>query len=132
MDKSAIFRVATAACLLASTSLLGIEIRQKEVRFPDGRIKERYGYYLDEKKREVREGTDEEFFANGAKKGALEWKAGKESGPVVYYFPDGRKSYEANYRDGKKNGFATVWYQSGQKQWQTVFRDGMTNGVWRE
>ena len=94
-------------------------------------MKERYAYYLDDKKHEVRDGLDEEFFNNGNKKGEIPWQDGKENGLVVYYYADGRKSYEANYKEGKKNGYATVWYQNGQKQWQTVFREGLTNGVWR-
>ncbi|MEO7424992.1 MAG: toxin-antitoxin system YwqK family antitoxin [Fibrobacteria bacterium] len=118
--------------LVAGSPAPAPEILKKEIKFPDGKIKERYAYYLDDKKREVRDGLDEEFFNNGAKKGEILWQAGKENGPVIYYYADGRKSYEANYREGKKNGYATVWYPTGQKQWQTVFRDGMTNGVWRE
>lgn len=108
------------------------EIRKKEIAFPDGRIKERYGYYLDGEGREVRDGLGEEFFADGAKKAEIAWRDGKEDGPVIYFHPDGRKSYEANFKEGKKNGYATVWYPSGQKQWQTVFRNGLAHGVWRE
>jgi antitoxin component YwqK of YwqJK toxin-antitoxin module len=104
----------------------------KEIQYPDGKLKERFTYYIDAQKREVRDGLDEEFHPNGAKKGEIHWQDGKENGLVVYYYPDGRKSYEANYKDGKKNGFATVWYPNGQKQWQTVFREGLTHGVWRE
>jgi antitoxin component YwqK of YwqJK toxin-antitoxin module len=107
-------------------------IQSKEISFPDGKLREKYSYYLDEKKHEVKDGLDEEYFNSGAKKGEILWQDGKENGPVVYYYADGRKSYEANYREGKKNGYATVWYPTGQKQWQTVFRDGLTNGVWRE
>jgi antitoxin component YwqK of YwqJK toxin-antitoxin module len=108
------------------------ESHKKEVKYPDGKIKERYSYYLDDKKHEVRDGLGEEFFNNGNKKGEIPWQDGKESGAVIYYYADGRKSYEANYKEGKKNGYATVWYQNGQKQWQTVFREGLTHGVWRE
>jgi antitoxin component YwqK of YwqJK toxin-antitoxin module len=108
------------------------EMHKKEIKFPDGTLKERYAYYLDDKKHEVRDGLDEEFFSGGAKKGEIIWQDGKENGSVIYYYADGRKSYEANYKDGRKNGYATVWYQTGQKQWQTVFRDGLTHGVWRE
>lgn len=104
---------------------------KREIQFPDGKLKERYAYYLDGQ-REVRDGLDEEFYPNGSKKGEIPWQNGKEDGLVVYYYQDGRKSYEANYREGKKNGFATVWYPNGQKQWQTVFRAGLTHGVWRE
>ncbi len=125
----------TVAALLAlptAWAAAAPEIHKKEIKFPDGKIKERYSYYLDDKKREVRDGLDEEFFNTGSKKGEILWQDGKENGAVVYYYADGRKSYEANYKEGKKNGYATVWYQTGQKQWQTVFRDGLTHGVWRE
>lgn len=108
------------------------QILEKEIRHPDGRIKERYRYYLDAENREVRDGLQEEFFADGAKKGEITWRDGKENGSVLYFHPDGRKSYEANYVDGKKNGFATVWHPNGQRQWQTVFRNGLSHGVWRE
>ena len=107
-------------------------VKQKEILFPDGKLKERYSVYLDDQNREVREGLDEEFYPGGGKKGQITWQDGKENGLVTYYYPDGRKSYEANYREGKKNGYATVWYPSGQKQWQTVFRESLTNGLWRE
>lgn len=108
------------------------EIHKKEIKFPDGKLKERYSYYLDAKQHEVRDGLDEEFFISGTKKGEIPWEDGKENGVVSFYYADGRKSYEASYKDGKKNGYATVWYQTGQKQWQTVFREGLTHGVWRE
>ena len=119
-------------CMAAAHAAPAPEIHKKEIKFPDGKIKETYSYYLDDKKHEVRNGLDEEFFASGSKKGEIPWLDGKENGPVIYYYADGRKSYEANYKDGKKNGYATVWYQNGQKQWQTVFREGLTHGVWRE
>lgn len=104
----------------------------KEIQYPEGKLKERFTYYIDPEKREVRDGMDEEFYPNGGKKGEIPWQGGKENGLVVYYYQDGRKSYEANYKEGKKNGFATVWYPNGQKQWQTVFHEGFTHGVWRE
>lgn len=119
---------AAASAAPASTP----ELRKKEIKYPDGKIKETYSYYLDDTNHEVRDGLDEEFFNNGSKKGEIPWQDGKENGPVIYYYADGRKSYEANYKDGRKNGYATVWYQNGQKQWQTVFRAGLTHGVWRE
>ncbi|HKP96551.1 MAG TPA: toxin-antitoxin system YwqK family antitoxin [Fibrobacteria bacterium] len=130
----AILAAAFSAALLAAPAGAAAppEIQKKEIKFPDGKIKEKYSYYLDDKKNEVRDGLDEEFFGNGAKKGEIPWQDGKENGLVIYYYADGRKSYEANYKEGKKNGYATVWYQTGQKQWQTVFRDGLTHGVWRE
>ncbi len=104
----------------------------KEIHFPDAKLKEKYSYYIDELKHEIRDGLDSEFYPNGVKKGQITWQDGHETGPVTYYYADGRKSYEANYIEGKKNGFSTVWYQNGQKQWQTVFHEGLTNGVWRE
>jgi antitoxin component YwqK of YwqJK toxin-antitoxin module len=125
-------RIFSTLFQLAVISVWSNEIRQKETHFPDGKIKEHYSYYLDEKKREVRDGLAEEFFPGGTKKGEIQWQAGKENGFVVYYHPNGRKSYEANYLLGKKTGFATVWYENGQKQWQTVFLAGLTHGVWRE
>jgi antitoxin component YwqK of YwqJK toxin-antitoxin module len=127
-------RVALAASLAAAAISLSqaSEPRQKEVLYPDGKIKERYFYVKDEAGREVREGLDEEFYQDGTKKGSRNWKDDLEDGPVVYFHPNGRKSYESNYTKGKKNGFSTVWYANGQKQWQTTFRDGKTNGRWRE
>jgi len=110
----------------------GPVIAKKEIPYPDGKLKERFDYFIDGQQREVRDGLDEEFYPNGSKKGEIPWRNGKEDGLVVYYYQDGRKSYEANYKEGKKNGFATVWYPNGQKQWQTVFRAGLTHGVWRE
>jgi antitoxin component YwqK of YwqJK toxin-antitoxin module len=118
---------------LASLSLaLGFDIHPKEVLYPDGKTKERYTYYKDEKGHEIRDGVDEEFYQDGSKKGSRTWKKDLEDGPVVYFHPNGRKSYETNYTAGKKNGFSTVWYANGQKQWQTTFREGKTNGRWRE
>lgn len=108
------------------------DLLTKEVKYSDGTVKERYTYVLDEKRREVREGTNEEFYPGGAKKGVRNWKNGQTEGSVVYYHPNGRKSYEANYVNGKKNGFATVWYMNGQKQWETTFKAGKTHGRWRE
>lgn len=104
----------------------------KELKHPDGSLKERYSYTLNEKSHEVRVGLDEEFYMGGAKKGVRTWKDGQIEGAVVYFHPNGRKSYEANYVNGKKNGFATVWYMNGQKQWQTTFKGGKTHGRWRE
>jgi antitoxin component YwqK of YwqJK toxin-antitoxin module len=104
----------------------------REIQFPDGKLKERFAYFVDAQNREVRDGQDEEFYPNGGKKGEIAWQNGKENGPVIYYYQDGRKSYEANYKEGKKHGYATVWYPNGQKQWQTVFREGLTHGLWRE
>ena len=104
----------------------------KEIHFSDGKLKERFRYFIDRQNREVRNGLDEEFYPNGSKKGETSWRDGKEDGLVVYYYSDGRKSYEANYNEGRKNGYATVWHPNGQKQWQTVFRDGLTHGLWRE
>jgi antitoxin component YwqK of YwqJK toxin-antitoxin module len=132
MAKSLLFRIFATVFLLAAVSAWPVENKKREVHSPDGKLKERYSYYLDDKKHEVRNGSAEEFFPNGTKKGEIVWQDGKENGLVVYYYADGRKSYEANYKDGKKNGYATVWYQTGQKQWQTVFRTGLTHGVWRE
>lgn len=119
-------------CAVFPFAASAAEIQKKELKYPDGKLKERYSFYLDDKQHEVRDGLDEEFFNNGNKKGEIAWRDGKENGPVIYYYADGRKSYEANYKEGKKNGYATVWYQNGQKQWQTVFREGLTHGVWRE
>jgi antitoxin component YwqK of YwqJK toxin-antitoxin module len=132
MPGKATYRIFSALAMIAAVSVWSIDLRKKEIHFPDGKIKERYGYYLDEKKREVRDGLAEEFYPSGAKKGEIQWQAGKENGLVVYYHSNSRKSYEANYLLGKKTGFATVWYDNGQKQWQTVFRAGLTHGVWRE
>ncbi len=132
MADSPLFRIFVPVFLTAALSAWSAEILQKEVHFPDGKLKEHYSYYLDDKKHEVRDGAAEEFYPTGTKKGEIVWQDGKENGLVVYYYPDGRKSYEANYKEGKKNGYATVWYPSGQKQWQTVFRTGLTHGVWRE
>lgn len=106
--------------------------KTREIRYPDGKLKERFAYFVDAQNREVRDGQDEEFYPNGSKKGEIAWQNGKENGPVIYYYQDGRKSYEANYKDGRKHGYATVWYPNGQKQWQTVFREGLTHGLWRE
>jgi antitoxin component YwqK of YwqJK toxin-antitoxin module len=117
---------------LGTASAAAASNKTKEIQYPDGKLKERFTYTIDAQNREIREGQDQEFFANGAKKGEITWQNGKENGPVIYYYPDGRKSYEANYREGKKNGYATVWYPNGQKQWQTVFREGLTHGLWRE
>jgi antitoxin component YwqK of YwqJK toxin-antitoxin module len=122
------------AILLAvgAASAAGAGNKTKEIQYPDGKLKERFAYFIDAQGREVRDGRDEEFFPNGGKKGELTWQNGKENGLVIYYYPDGRKSYEANYQEGKKHGYATVWYPTGQKQWQTVFREGLTHGLWRE
>ncbi len=130
---AALFCAFAVSCLAVSVHAAPAgELKKKDVKFPDGKTKEHYSYFLDDKKHEVKDGLDEEFFNNGNKKGEIPWQDGKENGPVIYYYPDSRKSYEANYKEGKKNGYATVWYQNGQKQWQTVFREGLTNGVWRE
>lgn len=112
--------------------LVAAETKVKEVKYPDGNIKERYSYYLDGKGLEVRDGVNEEFYPTGGKKGVRTWKAGQTEGAVIYYHPNGRKSYETNYVNGKKNGFATVWYMNGQKQWETTFKAGKTHGRWRE
>jgi antitoxin component YwqK of YwqJK toxin-antitoxin module len=123
---------ALSALFLALTVVsVSAQPRQKEVLYPDGKLKERYGYTVEGGK-ETREGLDEEFYQDGSKKGSRNWKNDLEDGPVVYYHPNGRKSYESNYTAGKKNGFSTVWYANGQKQWQTTFREGKTNGRWRE
>ena len=119
-------------CLAAISLSFGADAKVKELRYPDGNIKERYTYVLDEKNHEVRQGLNEEWYPGGVKKGERNWKDGLTEGAVVYFHPNGRKSYEANYSNGKKSGFATVWYMSGQKQWQTTFRNGKTNGRWRE
>ncbi|MDQ3002219.1 MAG: toxin-antitoxin system YwqK family antitoxin [Fibrobacterota bacterium] len=135
LSKSA-SRAMMALCLAITALVLipahGADLRKKEINYPDGKLKEQYSYYLDDKKQEVRDGLGEEFFNTGTKKGEIPWQDGKENGPVIYFYADGRKSYEATYKDGKKNGYATVWYQDGQKQWQTVFREGLTHGAWRE
>jgi antitoxin component YwqK of YwqJK toxin-antitoxin module len=118
--------------LTAGVHPAAAELLVKELRYPDGSLKERYSCTLDAQGHEVREGLDEEWHPGGAKKGQRTWKDGKIEGTVVYYHPNGRKSYETNYVAGKKNGFATVWYLNGQKQWQTTFRNGTANGHWRE
>lgn len=122
-----------ALCFAAAIHATGVtEANLKELKFPDGSLKERYTYLLDGQGQEVRHGLDEEFYQDGAKKGVRTWKDGRIEGAVVYYHPNGRKSYEAHYVDGRKNGFATVWYMNGQKQWQTTFKAGKTHGRWRE
>jgi antitoxin component YwqK of YwqJK toxin-antitoxin module len=126
------FILLTLVFATVSLSVWAGENRIKETLYPGGKTKERYTYYLDAKKHEVRDGVAEEYFTTGTKKGEITWQDGKENGLVIFYFPEGRKSYEANYKAGKKNGFATVWYPNGQKQWQTVFQSGLTHGVWRE
>jgi hypothetical protein len=118
--------------LLQLPPVLAGEPVVKELRHPDGSLKERYSYVLDGKGGEVRVGPNEEWHPGGARKGVRTWKDGRTEGPVTYWHPNGRKSYEANYVDGKKNGFATVWYRNGQKQWQTTFKAGKTHGRWRE
>ncbi len=125
-------KMVIALLLFSLVSVYAIEIKKHEVLYPGGQLKERYEFYLDENKHEVRQGLSEEFFPNGSKKGEINWQGGKENGLVLYFFSEGRKSYEANYKAGKKNGYATVWYANGQKQWQTVFKVGLTHGVWRE
>jgi hypothetical protein len=119
-------------CLACMAPVLAAEPVVKELRHPDGTLKERYSFLLDGEGNEVRTGLDEEFYPGGAKKGVRTWKDGRTEGGVTYWHPDGRKSYEAHYVGGKKNGFATVWYQNGQKQWQTTFKAGKTHGRWRE
>lgn len=128
------FRFLFAVLCLASAVFpsAAAEPQVRELRYPDGSVKERYTYILDEKGQEIRQGLDEEFYPGGAKKGVRTWKDGRIEGAVVYFHPNGRKSYEANYVDGRKNGFATVWYMNGQKQWQTTFKGGKTHGRWRE
>lgn len=118
-------------CLL-SVPVFANDLKVKELKHPDGSLKERYTYTLDAKGHEVRQGVNEEFYPSGVKKGERNWKDGQTEGAVIYYHPNGRKSYETNYVNGKKNGFATVWYMNGQKQWQTTFRAGKTHGRWRE
>lgn len=120
------------ACVLLLARAYAADPRVRELKHPDGSLKERYSYVLDENGQEAREGLDEEFYPGGSKKGVRNWKAGLTEGPVVYYHPNGRKSYETNYVKGKKNGFATVWYMNGQKQWETTFKAGKTHGRWRE
>lgn len=119
-------------CLAALSPTFGDEPRVKELRYPDGTVKERYTYVLGESGQELRQGLNEEWYPGGGRKGVRNWKNGQTEGAVIYYHPNGRKSYEANYTNGKKSGYATVWYMSGQKQWQTTFRNGKTNGRWRE
>lgn len=126
------FRIFVGACLAAAISSHGFDTHPKEIRYPDGKIKERYTCYKDQGGHEIKDGLDEEFYQDGSKKGSRNFKNDLEDGPVLYYHPNGRKSYETNYSQGKKNGFSTVWYPNGQKQWQTTFRDGNTNGRWRE
>ena len=121
-----------AGVLLPLASGFAADLQVRELKHPDGSLKERYSYTLDDKGHEVRQGLDEEFYPGGSRKGARNWKDGLIEGSVVYYHPNGRKSYETNYVNGKKNGFATVWYMNGQKQWETAFKAGKTHGRWRE
>lgn len=124
--------VLALCCLALLTPAFPGEPEVKELRYSDGRLKERYSYLLDGNGGEVRVGLNEEFYPDGARKGTRTWKDGLTEGPVIYWHPNGRKSYEAHYVDGQRNGFATVWYPNGQKQWETTFKAGKTHGRWRE
>jgi formylglycine-generating enzyme required for sulfatase activity len=79
--------------------------KQKEERYPDGKIRVIWG---------GRTGANGDFVRHGTE---------------TWYYPDGKKKYEVFYQDGRKIGAESFWDPQGRMLWNWQRRaDG--RGVW--
>ena len=76
-----------------------------------------------------------EYYANGQKKSAINFKNGKPDGPIKDWFENGQKKREAHFKNGEPGGLSTEWYENGQKKHEVYWKDGKQDGthtVWHE
>jgi BNR repeat protein/MORN repeat protein len=69
------------------------EIKKREARYPDGKIKVTWG---------SRTGANGDYVRHGTE---------------TWYYPDGKKKYEVTYQDGRKTGKETFWGPQGHAKW---------------
>jgi hypothetical protein len=51
-------------------------------------------------------------------------------GGSTEWYPNGQKMEAGDYREGKRHGPWTRWYESGQKAWEGAYADGKRTGRW--
>lgn len=92
------------SCLLCLFGCAKIE--QREVRWPNGQVKERYQVRVDREGREVKQGGYSSWYANG------------------------QKECEGAFQDGLKNGRWRGWYESGTKSYTGHYDRGLLAKQW--
>lgn len=76
-------------------------------------------------------GETVEYYKNGKKRIAFNYKDGKEDGLNISWHKNGKKKYESFLKNG--DGKKTYWYESGEKKAEIDIRNWKMNGkhiVW--
>lgn len=112
--------------------------RQEEFqieRFPNGAPRVSYGFYRDQKGKQVCHGKRIEWTENGQKFSEGTCRDGKAEGLRTYWHQNGRKSSEGYYHNDEPVGVWLHWYSDGQLAARCPYSHGQRQGTclyWNE
>ncbi len=121
--------------LLCSAYLVSscVKIETKEIKYPDGAIKEKYSYYLAEGGLEIWDGKYSRWYPSGKLAEESNWNEGILHGVQTQWYENGNKKMEGNWIFGEEEGVFKKWYVNGQLAEEMAFETGRPKGqktVW--
>ncbi|MCL4732063.1 MAG: hypothetical protein KJ044_16720, partial [Planctomycetes bacterium] len=133
-----------------------IKVEWREVKYPSGKLKEKYAVQVDKNGRETRFGDAWEYHENGAKAAEGKYHDGKKEGRWRWYYetgqlreegllaqdvrwktwtsyhPNGKKRQEGDYDAGKRTGKWTWWYANTKKREESGYKDDKRDGRFQQ
>ena len=105
--------------LVATITAQGAErkLTKHTDKHPNGKLKQQYSTYTDDKGKEIRHGVFTAWFENGQKRVEVKFLDGEPTGALLAWYASGKRRAEVNASDGE--GTETTWYESGQKKEHT-------------
>ena len=101
---------------------------QRDVRYPNGQLKERGQVQQDREGNFRKVGKWIVWYENGQKAAEGMFLNGKGDGPWTFWHANGQMSREGVYRGAKKEGLWTTWFPDGKKRSEDEYRDDKEEG----
>ncbi|NSW76760.1 MAG: PKD domain-containing protein [Candidatus Atribacteria bacterium] len=108
----------------------GPELSTAEERYPSGKVKLRYTYYLGKNGQRIKHGPEVSFYENGKKKVEGQYEHGRKEGTWISYYDNGNIGQKGSYRNNLKEGIWTIYYRNGQKESEGPYHRDKREGKW--
>ncbi len=105
----------------------GIEVREEY--YPGGVLKRRWRVKISEAGTAVKHGKYEEWYDDGQKRVAGQYRDGRLHAKVIEWYSGGQRRSETGFSDGERDGVARVWYWKGFLREEASWKKGKLHGV---
>ncbi len=109
------------------------ELKTQTIYYENGRLKDQYTYYLNDKKFRIKHGKRKMWCENGKPRGVWNSKHSYYHGKItIWYCSNGNIESIGLYKDGLAHGPQKAYHENGNLRISSTAQNGYSHGKWTE